>query len=104
MKTLAITAITVLLGAALILPAMNAAQAALQVRTVEDGRYQLSPKSFGPKTSLTICEKGSCFSIDKNHKGNFGEVSKEELKAYKKAVAVYNAQKFMKNYYITGLI
>lgn len=104
MKMLAITAITILLGAALILPAINTAQAALQVRTVEDGRYQLSPKSFGPKTSLTMCEKGSCFSIDKTQNGNFGELKKQELKDYKKAEAFYNALKFMKSYYKTGSI
>lgn len=104
MKTLAITAISIIIGAALILPAINTAQAALQIRTVEDGRYQLSPKSFGPKTSLTMCEKGSCFTIDKTQKGNFGEVKIQELKDFKKAEALYNALKFMKNYYRAGSI
>ena len=98
MKTLTVTAISAILVAALILPAINSAHAA----TVEDGRLQLSPKAFGPKTSLYMCDKASCSNIDINHKGTFDQVKKEELKSYKKAIALFEAQKFIKSYYKTG--
>ncbi|MFB5597908.1 MAG: hypothetical protein ACE5RJ_02675 [Nitrosopumilaceae archaeon] len=107
MKTLTVTAISVILATALILPAINSAQAVPQIRTVEDGRYQLSPKSFGPSTSLYMCDNGKCFNVDKTQKGSFDEIKKEELKSYKKAVALHEAYKFMKSYYKnhkTGLI
>lgn len=104
MKTIAITAISIILAAALILPAMNTAQAATQIRTVEDGKYKLSPKSFGPKTALYMCDYGKCYNLDKTQKGNFSEVSDEELKSYKKAIALHNALKFMKSYYKAGTI
>lgn len=99
MKTLTVTAISVILATALILPAINTAQAAPQVRTVEDGRLQLSPKSFGPNTSLYLCDNGKCFNVDKTQKGQYNEVKKEDLKSYKKAVALHEAYKFMKTYY-----
>ena len=99
MKTIAVTAISIILAAALILPAINTAQAAPQIRTVEDGRLQLSPKAFGPSTSLYLCDNGKCFNVDKTQKGSFDGVKKEDLKAYKKAVALHEAYKFMKTYY-----
>jgi hypothetical protein len=104
MKTIAITAVSIILAAALILPAMNAVQAATQIRTVEDGKYKLSPKSFGPKTTLYMCDNGKCYNLDKTQKGNFGDVRDEELKSYKKAIALHNALKFMKSYYKAGTI
>lgn len=98
MKTLTVTAISAILVAAIILPTINSAQAA----TVEDGRLQLSPKAFGPKTSLYMCNIANCFDVDINHKGPFDGVKKEELKAYKKAIALHDAFKFLKSYYKTG--
>lgn len=99
MKKLTITAISAILVTALILPAINSAHAA----TVEDGRLQLSPKSFGPKTSLYMCNVANCFDVDINHKGPFDQIKKEELKSYKKAMALFDAINFMKNYYKTGI-
>lgn len=98
MKTLTVTAISAILATALILPAINSAAA----ETVEDGRKQLSPKAFGEKTKLYKCNEGRCFSLDSNHKGTFGDVKKEDLKSYKKAIELHNALKFMKNYYKIG--
>lgn len=98
MKTLAVTAVFTILIAALILPGLNLAHAA----TVEDGRLQLSPKAFGPKTSLYMCNVASCFDADITHKGPYDQIKKEELKSYKKSIALFDALNFMKNYYKTG--
>jgi len=98
MKTLTVTTISAMLVASLILPGISMAQAA----TVEDGRLQLSPKAFGPKTSLYMCNLANCFDVDITHKGLFDGVKKEELKAYKKAIALHDALNFMKSYYKTG--
>lgn len=98
MKTLTVTAISAILVTALIFPAINSAHAA----TVEDGRLQLSPKAFGPKTSVYMCDVANCFDVA-THKGVFDQIKKEELKSYKKSVALFDALKFMKNYYKTGI-
>ena len=99
MKTLTVTAISAILVAALILPAISSAQAA----TIEDGPKQLSPKAFGTKTKLYQCNDGRCFDLDINQAGKFDGVKKEELKSYKKAIALHSALKFMKSYYKTGI-
>ena len=94
MKTLTVTSLATILVTALILPAINPAQAA----TVEDGRTQLSPKAFGFKTKLINGEDK--FNIaDSNHKGNFDTVKKEQFKSFKKASEYYKALQFMKLYY-----
>ena len=97
MKTLTVTAISAILVTALILPAINPAHAA----TVEDGRLQLSPKAFSPKTSLYMCDVANCFDVA-THKGAFDQIKKEELKSYKKSIALFDALNFMKTYYKTG--
>jgi hypothetical protein len=104
MKVLTITTIAVILAAAFIIPSINTAFASntVQIKTVEDGRYQLSPKAFGPNTVLYMCDNSKCFDVDKTQNGSFDGIKKEEIKAYKKAIALHNAIKFMKSYYKTG--
>lgn len=97
MKTLTVTVISAILVTALIFPAINSVHAA----TVEDGRLQLSPKAFGPKTSLYMCDKANCFDVA-THNGAFDQIKKEELKSYKKSIALFDALNFMKTYYKTG--
>lgn len=94
MKKLTVTALTTILSAALILPAIIPAEAA----TIEDGRKQFSPKAFGLKTKIINGE--NTFNIDdKNHKGSLDTVKNEKVKTFKKASEHYKALKFMKTYY-----
>jgi ribosomal protein RSM22 (predicted rRNA methylase) len=92
MKTLTVTALATILVTALILPVLPPAHAA----TIEDGRKQISPKSFGAETKTDMNGKQS---IDKIHKGNLDQVKKEDMKKWKKAVESFKALKFMKTYY-----
>lgn len=94
MKTMALTAITALLTSALILPAITPVQAA----TIEDGRSQLSPKSFGQKTKILVSSSTANEGLKPNL-AEFDNIKKEEIKIFKKANEYFKALQFMKTYY-----
>ncbi|KAF6241952.1 hypothetical protein C6988_10795, partial [Nitrosopumilus sp. b1] len=64
--------------------------------TVEEGRKQLSPKTFGEKTKIALINA----DVDKNHKAKFDGAKKEQVKIYKKLVEQHKALDFAKKYYI----
>ena len=86
-------AVIAVLATALVLPHVGNADAA----TVEDGRKQLSPKSFGAKNALTV---SSISDSDSTHKAGLDTVKKEQVKTFKKVSEQYKALDFAKKYYV----
>ena len=86
-------AVIAVLATALVLPHVGSADAA----TVEDGRKQLSPKSFGAKNTMTV---SSINDSDSTHKAGLDTVKKEQVKTFKKVSEQYKALDFAKKYYV----
>ena len=63
--------------------------------TVEEGRKQLSPKTFGDKTKVALINA----DVDKTHKAKFDGAKKEQVKTFKKFVEQNKALEFAKKYY-----
>ena len=97
MKTILSFAVVAVLVTALALAPVGNAEAANKA-TVEDGRKQLSPKTFGDKTKTSTVNGDA----DKTHKGNHDSAKKEQLKTFKKTIEQYKALDFAKKYYKLG--
>lgn len=63
-----------------------------------DMANKLPPKAFGEKTKAKIITD----DLQKKQKGGFETIKKEQVKAYKKIIAQYNAKQILEKLYRLG--